>query len=190
MNKVFWFDLETAGLNFWQHGIHQIAGCIEIDGEVKEHFNFKVQPNPASKVDAEALAVGGVTMEQVMAYEPMADVYKKLVAMLSKYVNKYDKKDKFMLAGFNNASFDNRFFEAWYVQNGDKYFGSWFYRPSIDVFILAADNLKDKMKELDGFKLKQICAYFGAAIDETKLHEAGYDIELTRELYYKIKERV
>lgn len=44
--KVVFFDLETTGTLVNKHGIHQISGMIVIDGEVKETFDFKVQPNP------------------------------------------------------------------------------------------------------------------------------------------------
>ena len=64
--KLFFFDLETTGVNFWQHGIHQISGCIEIDGEVREMFDFHVAPNPDAKIDQEALDIGGVTIEQII----------------------------------------------------------------------------------------------------------------------------
>ena len=42
MLKLLFFDLETAGLNPNENGIHQISGCIEIDSEEKECFDFKV----------------------------------------------------------------------------------------------------------------------------------------------------
>lgn len=62
-----------------------------------------------------------------MAYPPMGEIYKQFVDLLSKYVDRYNKKDKFFLAGYNIASFDNSFLRAWFIQNGDKYFGSWFW---------------------------------------------------------------
>ena len=42
-------------------------------------------------------------------------------------LEKFDKKDKFFLVGYNNASFDNQFFRAFFVQNNDMYFGSYFW---------------------------------------------------------------
>ena len=38
-----------------------------------------------------------VSKEQIQAYPPMREVYVKFVNMLSKYVDKFDKKDKFFL---------------------------------------------------------------------------------------------
>ena len=44
VKKIF-YDLETTGVDHRRNGIHQLAGCIEIDGEIVESFNFKVAPN-------------------------------------------------------------------------------------------------------------------------------------------------
>ena len=125
--KILFFDLETTGIRYWRNGIHQISGEIVIDGRTKEAFNFHVQPNPQCSIDEEALRICGVTREQIMNYTPMRQVYNQLIAMLSKYVDKYNRQDKFFLAGYNNASFDNYFLKAFFVQNGDNYFYSWFW---------------------------------------------------------------
>lgn len=113
--KVLFFDLETTGTLVNRHGIHQISGMVVIDGEVRESFNFHVQPNPKADITQEALDVAGVTKEQIMAYPPMGEVYRQFVDMLAKYVDKYNRQDKFFLAGYNNASFDNQFLRAWFV---------------------------------------------------------------------------
>lgn len=94
-NETSIFDLETTGVNPGKNGIHQISGEIVIDGVSKEQFDFHVQPNPKAIIEEEALKVAGVTREQVLAYPPMRQVYSEFVAMLGKYVDKYNKKDKF-----------------------------------------------------------------------------------------------
>lgn len=48
--KVLFFDLETTGTLVNKHGIHQLSGMIVVDGEVKEKFDFKVQPNPKAEL--------------------------------------------------------------------------------------------------------------------------------------------
>ena len=113
--KVVFFDLETTGTLVNKHGIHQISGMIVIDGEVKETFDFKVQPNPKAEIVQEALDVAGVTKEQILSYPAMGYVYGQFTAILNKYVDKYNKQDKFFLAGYNNASFDNQFLRAWFL---------------------------------------------------------------------------
>ena len=192
MSKLFFLDLETTGTKHWKNGIHQIAGAIEINGEIIEDFDFKVKPNEKAIIEKEALDIAGVTEAEVLEYVPMASVFAKIEKMLAKYVNKFDKKDKFHIVGFNNASFDNHFFRAFFVQNAKdeksalygNYFGSWFWSDSIDVLVLAAYCLKDVRHELEDFKLKTVAVYLGIVIDESKLHNALYDIELTRKIYH------
>ena len=186
MAKLFFYDLETTGLKFWKNGIHQISGCIEIDGDVKEEFNFHVKPNPACVIEDEALDVSGVTLEQINAYPDMNVVYNQVKTMLSKYVNRYNKYDKFFLVGFNNAPFDNQFFRAFFVQNYDNYFGSYFWSSAIDVMVLAANHLKSTRHTMEDFKLKTVANTLGVTVDESKLHDALYDIYLTRAVYRKI----
>lgn len=181
--KLFFYDLETTGLDCKRHGIHQISGAIVIDGETKEEFNFKVQPNPYAVIDDEALAIAGVTKEQVLAYEPMYEVYKKIVAMLGKYVNKFDKKDKFFLVGYNNASFDNQFFREFFAQNRDKYFGSWFWSNSFDVMVLASVVLGPRRASMENFKLSTVAKTLGIDVQEESLHDAMYDIYLTKAIF-------
>lgn len=183
MSKILFFDLETTGTRFWRNGIHQISGAVVIDGQVKESFNLHVQPNPACTIEQEALDVAGVTEEQVRAYPPMHEVYQQFVAMLGKYVNKYDKKDKFTLAGYNNASFDNQFLRAWFVQNGDNYFGSWFWSSSIDVMVLATQALLEERTQMENFKQGTVAKYVGVPVSEEQLHDALYDIRVCMAIY-------
>lgn len=187
MSKLFFFDLETTGLKHWKNGIHQISGFIEIDGETKETFDFKTCPNPACLIEDEALAVSGLTKEIVLAYKPMTEVYKEIITMLSKYVDKFKKTDKFTLVGYNNASFDNPFFRAYFVQSNDNYFGSWFWSSSIDVMVLAAQKLLNERHLMKDFKQSTVAEYLGIEVDETKLHDAIYDVQIMKQIYDKVK---
>lgn len=184
--KILFFDLETTGTLVNRHGIHQISGKVVIDGNEVESFNFHVQPNPNAQIEQEALNVAGVTAEQIKAYPPMGEIYDKFVNMLSKYVDKYNKRDKFFLAGYNNASFDNQFLRAWFIQNGDKYFGSWFWSNAIDVMVLATPYLAENRHQMENFKQGTVAKTLGIVVDDTRLHDALYDIEICKQIYDKV----
>ena len=179
--KLFFFDLETTGTNPGKHGIHQISGQIVIDGIVKESFDFHVQPNPKAIIEDEALAVAGVTREQIAQYPPMATVYAQFVAMLGKYVDKFNKKDKFFLVGYNNAAFDNQFLRGFFLQKPTN---------TLDVMVLATNYLLDIRPDMENFKLSTVAETLGVQVDGDSLHNALYDIELTKAVFDIVAKRV
>ena len=186
MSKLLFFDLETTGTLVSKHGIHQMSGAIVIDGELKETFNYHVQPHPNAQHDPMALQVGGVTSEQIMAYSPMGEIYNKFIDMLSKYVDRFNKADKFFLVGYNNSSFDNQFLRAWFVLNGDKFFGSWFWANCIDVMVMATPVLANERPQMENFKQGTVAKTLGIEVDDNKLHDALYDIEICRAIFNKV----
>lgn len=188
MTKLFFYDLETTGVNYWLHGIHQISGIILIDGKIRERFDFKVQPHPTARYEEEALQVGGVTREQVLAYPSMKEVHAKLLEVLGKYVNKYDSTDKFHLAGYNIAAFDNHFLRTFFVQCEDNYFGSWFWPDCIDCYILASNKLREVRSTIPNFKQATVAKYLGIEVDASRLHDATYDIILGLQIYMEVKD--
>jgi DNA polymerase-3 subunit epsilon len=181
--KHFFFDIETTGLNPAKNGIHQISCEIVIDGITKEARDWKVRPNPQAIIEQEALDVAGVTKEQILAYPPMKDIYLQLIHTLSQYVDRYSRTDKFFLAGYNNAAFDNQFLRGFFLQNADNYFGSWFWSNSIDVMVLATQHLLDRRAKMENFKLATVAKELGITMDESKLHDASYDLYLTKAIY-------
>ena len=182
--KLFFYDLETTGVNPGRNGIHQMSGMIVIDGEVKEKFNFQVRPNPKAVIEKEALEAAGVTEQQVLSYPPMEQVYKqKLIPMLDKYIDRFNKTDKFFLVGYNNAHFDNDFFRGFFLQNGDKYFGSYFWANCFDYMVLATAHLADKRHLMPNFKQGTVAKELGINVDDERLHDALYDIEICKNIY-------
>lgn len=184
--KLLFFDTETTGLRYWKDGIHQISGCIDIDGEIKETFDFKVQPNPKAEISDEALAIAKVTREQIANYPPMETVFSEFIKMLGKYVNKNDETDNFYLVGFNNSSFDNNMLRAWFKQNGGEKYSSWFWSNCFDVFVMATPYILNQRPKMKSCNLFNVAKALGIEVNEKKLHDAFYDNEITRAIFYKL----
>lgn len=184
--KRLYYDLETTGLNPAKHGIHQMAGMVVINGELKDRFNIKMQPNPKAQYDPEALKVANLTKEQILQYQPFEAGYKEFMGIIEKHVDRFNKKDKFHLVGYNNRAFDDNFLRGLLRQNGNEYFGSYFWSDSIDVLVLSSYFLEARRVELPNFKLSTVAAHMGITVEESKLHEAGYDIDLTHLIMDKI----
>jgi DNA polymerase-3 subunit epsilon len=187
MIKKIFYDLETTGLDPILHGIHQLSGCIEIDGKVIEHFNIKMKPFGSDEIDDKALEIGGITLGMLATYQSPQEAHAQWMKLLGKYVNKFDKKDKYFLYGYNNRKFDDGFFRSWFDKLGDKYFGSWFYQYTSDIMVLAVEHLLEDIPNMENFKLMTVAKHLGIEIDETKAHDAVYDIDITRQVYYIVK---
>ena len=187
---MLYLDLETTGVRFWKNGIHQISGELCIDNTPVWDFDFKVKPYKDAIIDPDALAASNVTIEQIMDYAPMRSVYAEIVHNLGRHIDKFNKLDKAFICGYNNAAFDNNFFRAFFVQNNDEYFGSWFWSSPIDVFVLAAELFKNVRWNMPDFKLSTVAEWLGVEVDPTKLHDGKYDIYLTKECYRLVMEHI
>lgn len=184
--KLLYFDLETTGVKFWKNGIHQLSGAVEIDGEIKEYFNINMQPFKDAIIEDEALSIANIKREDLANYTPIGKAYNEFTMMLSKYVDKFNKQDKFHLVGYNSASFDNQFLRAWFVQNLDNYFGSWFWSCPIDAMVLAGQKLMNERHLMPNFQQGTVAKHLGIEVDESRLHDAVYDVEIMIQIYKKV----
>lgn len=183
MAKLIFIDTETTGLDHRKNGIWQIAGLIEIDGKVVERFNFFMNPGDV-EITPEALEVGGVTMEDLESYDPQEVVFKDFCEMLGEYIDKFNKEDKAFLIAYNSR-FDDGFIREWFLRNGDKFFGSWFYSNFIDVHTLVGYVTMDIRPKINSFKLMNIVELFGITLKDA--HDASADVEATYELFKALK---
>ena len=177
--KAFWFDVETTGLESAIHGIVQLAGIVEINGEIKHEFDFKIRPFPADAIDDEALLIHGYTREAIQEFASPKEVYVELLDILGTYVNKFDKTDKFYPGGYN-VSFDYGFLQAFFTKCCDKYFGSWFNHRKLDPlpFLWRGDFIGKY--RLENYKLETVAKHFGV---DLVAHDALSDVRATREIF-------
>lgn len=189
MIKKIFLDLETSGLDPQLNAVLEI-GCIIEYRDVYKELNFFCQPFPNDLVDSEALDVNKLTEEKIRSFSTPRKVYDDLIAELMMHVDKYNPKDKFILLGYN-VGFDAQFLRSFWLKNQDKYFGSWFWYPPLDVMALAFYVLKDKDRpHMKDFKLITVAKEFGLDVDLEQAHNALYDVELTRDIYRIIEEKL
>lgn len=185
MKKLF-YDLETTGLDKRECGIHQISGCVEINGQIKEYFDFKLRPINGCKIEDAAIHLlnqRGITLDTILEYPDPQKTFNEFKKLLSKYISKYNPKDKFHLCGYNNRSFDDDFLRNFFIKMQDRYFGSFFWQNTIDVMSTASDFLVDVRHMLPNFKLTTVASFLRLEVDSSRLHDAEYDIELTHLIY-------
>jgi DNA polymerase-3 subunit epsilon len=180
--KVIYLDTETTGLDPVRNIVHSISGIIEIDGVVRDTFDIYVRPPEDAIIEPDALTIGHVTEEQIMQYPPMIDGYNEFISIMSRYVNRYDKQDKFHFIGYN-CHFDSNFVRNFMLRNNDPYYGAWFWQGTIDVMCLANEFLKNDRPSLENFQLMTVAQKMGVVINPERFHLSMYDVEVTRDIY-------
>lgn len=181
-------DTETTGVDRKLNHLFQISGAIlDKDDEILERFDFKFTPFSLEHVSKEALEKTGMTITQLSEFGDPRKAYSDFTTMLGKYCNKFDKADKMQMIAYN-ANFDSDFLREFFTLNGDNYFGSWFWNPPLCVMQMMAWITIRVRGSLPNYKLGTLCQAAGLGWDESKAHDAQYDIDKTIALYrYGIK---
>lgn len=182
--KFLFLDTETTGTDPIKNAMFQMSGIIEINGEIKDRFSFNMKPFEGAIIEESAMKVNKMTPEIINAYPPSSEIYKQFIAVLNKYVNKFDKNDKFFIVGYY-VHFDSDFLRKFFEQNNDKYYGSYFWSNNIEVSTLAGLALVDERPALKNFRLSTVAQYIGIEHKEEETHDASVDIQITYDMFHK-----
>lgn len=186
IKKLLFTDTETTGLDPDKNGIHEISGIIEIDGEVKEKFQLFVSPFKNDIIEKEALDVTGVRVEKIKGYPSPEKAFKELIKIMEKYIDRYDKNDKFFFMAYNSP-FDDQFLRSFFKKNHNNYYGSWF-RKDICIMRLAAHYLMNNDIILPSYSQISVATYLGIAQEDEKgWHTASYDVDIAKKIYDIVK---
>lgn len=185
MNRVFYFDVETSGTNASKHSIIQIAYQLEHSGNVVVSESTLVTPFPGAEIDPKALEVSGITMAELVGAPSYQDVYRELSILFDKYVDKFDKRDKLTVCGYN-VSFDIGFLRALWEKNGDKYLGSYLRlgAPIDPRYIVPFYQHLGLIKPTSDNKLSTVAEAMG--IDAGGAHDALEDVRMTKAILHKL----
>ena len=189
MNKIIFIDTETGGVNTEKSALIQLSGIIEVDGTEKEKFNFYIKPFENSEVNEKALEVQGRTLEELGTekYIDESIIYKKFLEILDKYIDKYDKDDKFIVAGYN-VKFDIDILKALFERNNNKFLFSYFNSSMLDpLYSVRLLQVAGMLPVLENNKLETWCKYFNI---ELKAHDSLQDITATKKLIEKLIELI
>ena len=179
--KLLFLDTETTGLDPVKNGIHQVSGIIEIDGVVKDEFDFKFKPiEKIEMVNADSLKVSGLTIEDLRARTmTSAEAYKQLLSIFQKHVDRYNKADKFHMVG-QNTKFDYDFIMEWFRKHGNQYGYAYIFYHLIDIISTTAIFKCAGKISVQDMKLATVASFFGIPL---VAHDAAQDIRVTREIF-------
>ena len=189
--KRIFLDTETTGLDPFKNDIIELGGVIETEEApdvifAAEEFLFKMAPRNWDSISEEALKINKTTVEELKSYPPPMVVYDEFIGLLDKYIDRYDKKDKFIFIGWN-VYFDWNFLRSFFTKSGNKYFGSWFFWPPLGVECLAIEKLIKNRWTLENFHLSTVAEKLKIEQDSTLAHSALYDASVTRDVYYAVR---
>jgi DNA polymerase-3 subunit epsilon len=187
MQKIFYVDTETTGLDPNVNGMIEIAALVEVNGVVIDTIKLEMNPYSYSKpvvVSPEALEVNGRTMEELPNLPDAKAQFKLFIEFLDRHIDRFNRDDKFKVCGYNSA-FDIGFITAWFADNSHMYYGSYFFRKDLDVFALVRHLTHFGLLNTPDEKLGTLCDFFGIQHDEA--HTALSDIKATRELYMLLR---
>lgn len=181
-NKILWLDVETTGLNPKVNSIIDLGAIIEIDNKIEGLIRLQPKPFKDDPIENKALEVNKITRKELSERTfSQEDFVITLRDKLSLSVNKFNKNDKFVIAGYN-VGFDTDFLRQAFYRTKDKYYGSWFFWPSIDVQCEVAKAILGGLL-CKNYQLETICKYYNIPIEA---HSALEDIKATRDLYIKL----
>lgn len=186
MSKRMYIDCETTGVIPEKNAVIQIAGVVVIDGVEREEFNLRAQPFAGQIIEDAALKVNGRSREEIATYPSAIMTYREFVAIITKYVNRFDTTDKFQFVAYNSP-FDCQFIREFFTRAGDKYFGSYFWTPDICIMRQAAVALDRERHLLKNFKLGTVAEYLG--IHTADLHDAMADIRIAMKIEDELRIR-
>lgn len=189
MDKLLWVDVESTGLDPKKQDIIQIAGLVEINHQIVEEISFRCQPFDYSAIEMSALEVNHVTVDDLKKLESPKVVYTKLMTVLDKYVDRYNKKDKFIFAGYN-VGFDIAMMQNFFLKNGNNYFGSYcdYHKLDVAAIVLVLEYMG--LIRLEGFRLINVAKYLRLTTEDENSHDALADIKLTREVFFRLQEYI
>ena len=183
--KLLYLDTETTGISD-NSAIVQIAGAIEIDDKVVEWFNIRCKPHNDADISEEALKTIGFTLEELNKEQTPQRALEEFESILGKYVDRYDKEDKFIMICHNHP-FDFRMLYNFYKRLNNRFLGSFldFKLNVCTLNLIKSLQVMGILPILENNKLETWCKYFKIELENA--HDALEDIKATRNLYRAIK---
>jgi DNA polymerase III alpha subunit (gram-positive type) len=182
--KSVFLDVETTGTDFENNNIFQICAIVTDEKyEEIDRIDLRFTPLSMEHVAPEALQKTGMTADTLDNLQLKApDAYRQFVGFLSRHCDKYNKADKLHFVAYN-AKFDADFMREFFKKNGDSFFGSWFWNPPICVMQAAAWMTMRVRGALPNFRLETLCKCAELGWDDSRAHDASYDIAQTLALF-------
>jgi DNA polymerase III alpha subunit (gram-positive type) len=173
-----WFDCEVTDFDPQKGAMHQVAALIEVDDEVIDTIDIKIDPTTYPK----GCKITPYNLERCKTTEHQIKSYPNQKLGISEFIEKIEHyQTHFILCGHNIIKHDLRFLEQWFLQNGFNIYDYITYNPldTLAIAIFARD--LGYLSDLEGNSLEDLCQYFDVSQEEW--HKASDDARAVREMY-------
>lgn len=184
--KLFVFDLETGGLDAKECAITQIAAAVvEAVPDYSSFFILNrmstlIKPKDGLLINEEALKATGLTLERL---KDEGRDEARAIEGLRDFVKRYFQDEKKCSPFAHNSSFDMAFMEEACARcNVDLPFNRAHVCTMHMFRSLRFAGYHDSYKA----NLSSAASALGVAFDQTKAHDAGYDVEITANCLVKM----
>lgn len=189
MDKYIVLDTETGGTDPSVHSLLQI-GLTLIEGEKIKSTDVIQVTEPIIHVTQEAMSINRINLVEQVGVSPERAM-EVLIWWLTR--NGFRKGDRAVLIG-HNVKFDVTFLLRLFKMTGyEKDFYKWFSYRTIDTSAVASFMNIAGTIDLKGrsASLESLCEWAGIAYDSVQAHDAGYDSNVTAQLFLHLlhKER-
>lgn len=176
--KVFYFDVETTGLDPAGNGIVQLAYIMEKDGNIIYNGNLHIRPYPDTVIDKKALEVHGYTEEKINTFMNPGIAFSIFLSTFDLFIDKYDKSDKAYPCAYN-GNFDLAFLREFFIRNNNDYLFSYLNTKLIDPLAVLRFHDFCGLISLDSYSLSSVCASFKIPL---QAHDAMSDVSALRSI--------
>lgn len=175
--KFFVFDFETTGTDPARHAPVEIAAIVLDMATLKEvdRFQTLIRPFEGAEFDREAMAVHGISAEELKQAPEAEQAFRLLKA--------FGERHGMMYAVAHNIDFDWQFLKAAEVRH--KIWAVPLEKLKVDTQALAVWTL-GRQGLLKGHGLKSLLGYFN--LEKSGHHRAMWDVEALCEVLRKLAE--
>lgn len=181
MKPVFFFDVETGGLEPARHRILSLAWCLEIDGSVVDTGSCLIKPDDGD-ISIKALEINSLRIHDIMENGiSEMEAVKRLVKVFN---TNGMKENKFFPCAYN-ASFDMSFIIPLFYRVGSNFF--WYSKTCIlDPLPMMRFMEYTGAIKLENYKLATVTSYLNIV---HTAHSAMSDMMALRAAFHFIKEK-
>lgn len=183
INKILFLDVETGGLDPFNHSLLEIGLVLWEDGEIKDTLNIKLRHN-IYKITRSSLEFNGINLiKHDNESIPCKEAYNKIISFVN---NHYNNGEKITLGGHNIGKFDFIFLKEFIEKYDNNLINNRFSHRFVDTSSILKFLYHSNIINKKVFSLNKALKHFNLTISDGERHTGIGDAKIEAELYTKL----